>query len=471
MFFTVERSPDCGSIIMKSEVIMKRTLVICFALFLTLASCSASHDHGEISYTPPSSDSAAIESSGENTGIPLPQSNEVLFSELLKAWRSGNVEDYYEYVSSDFSALVGKTEFGDIFSDFTEIYGEIKDFEKAAVKKEAELDVFSFKVKFENAVAEMTVSIKNLKISGITNDVRITNTFDKKYEGGITERYFVLESGEYSLNAVYTFSDRGSSPAALLIPGSGPSDIDETVGFLKPFRDLAVELAGNGVNSLRVEKRTNRYAEKFTPKDGLNEEYYEDLTAAYNWLKSQKETREMFLIGHSLGGQIAVELSKTCDASGLILWNSSLRHLAEIAADQYILTDKANEAVYRKYENAAKSAVTDTSDGFYYFGASDYYWSSYNEIDTLKTLENSTIPYLVINSKADLQTFPKDIKLWQSALGHRDNMTAHVFDDQSHWGYKIDLADSSAYYRKAVLPDELISIIVGFIRNGTFRIP
>lgn len=449
---------------------MKRTLVICLALFLTLVSCSTSHDRGEISGTTSSSDfasdTAGIESSDEN-GVPLPENSKELFLALLKAWKSGEVEDYYEYVSSDFSALVGKNEFGDIFNDLTEIYGEIRDFEKADVKKKEGLDVFSFRVNFENAFAEMTVSIKDLKISGITNDIRITNTFEKKYEGGITERYFVLQSGEYSLNAVYTFSDRKNSPAILLIPGSGPSDINGTIGLLKPLYDMAMHLADNGVNSLRVEKRTNRYAEKFTQIDGLNEEYYEDFTSAYNWLMSQKETRQVFLIGHSLGGQIAVELSKTCKASGLILWNSSLRHLAEIAADQYISTDKANEAIYRKYESAAKSAGSNMSRGLYYFGASDYYWSSYNEIDTLKTLENAGFPYLVINSKADLQTFRKDIELWESALEYKANMTVRVFDDQSHWGYQIDLANPSAYYRRAELPDELISIIADFIRNGS----
>ena len=440
---------------------MKRILMICLALLLFFVSCSAPYDHGETSDLSLSSDSvydtSSVETSDES-GTQLPGSSEELISALLDAWRSGNVEDYYEYVSSDFSSLVGKNEFIDIFDGLTEIYGDIKVFDTNGKKEEAGFDIFSFKAVFDNAFAEMTVSIKDLEISGIANDIRITDTFDKNYEGGITERYFLLQSGECSLNAVYTFSDRGKSPSVLLIPGSGPSDFNESVGRLKPFNDLALDLAGKGVNSLRVEKRTNRYGEKFTQKDGLNEEYYEDFISAYNWLTSQNETQQVFLIGHSLGGQIAVELSKRCDVDGLILWNSSPRHLAEIAADQYISADKANEALYRRYESAAKAAVADTSKGYYYFGASDYYWASYNEIDTIKTLENSSLPCLVINSKADLQSFPADIDLWQSTLGYKEKMIFHVFDDQSHFGYQVDLNDPSAYYRKAILPDELISI-------------
>lgn len=43
-------------------------------------------------------------------------------------------------------------------------------------------------------------------------------------------------------------------------------------------------LAKKGINSLRMEKRSMRYAADFQATDGLNEEYYEDYTKAYEWL-------------------------------------------------------------------------------------------------------------------------------------------------------------------------------------------
>ena len=52
----------------------------------------------------------------------------------------------------------------------------------------------------------------------------------------------------------------GPFPAAVLVQGSGPSDRDESVGALKPFRDLAEGLAERGVAVYRFDKRTYVYS-------------------------------------------------------------------------------------------------------------------------------------------------------------------------------------------------------------------
>ena len=49
-------------------------------------------------------------------------------------------------------------------------------------------------------------------------------------------------------------------PAVVLVHGSGPNDRDESVGGVKPFRDLAWGLASKGVVVLRYDKRTKVYA-------------------------------------------------------------------------------------------------------------------------------------------------------------------------------------------------------------------
>ena len=48
----------------------------------------------------------------------------------------------------------------------------------------------------------------------------------------------------------------GPFPAVILLQGSGPSDKDETVGSLKPFRDLAEGLAEQGIAVYRFDKRS-----------------------------------------------------------------------------------------------------------------------------------------------------------------------------------------------------------------------
>ena len=285
-------------------------------------------------------------------------------------------------------------------------------------------------------------------------------------QGSIEEKHFVLESNGYKLNAVYTYIDDGNAhPAVLLIAGSGPSDYDETIGTLKPFKDIANGLAKEGINSLRVDKRTFSYATDFDIKCGIEEEYLDDCNAAIEYLKSQNISG-LYLLGHSLGGQIATELAASIEGiDGMILFNSSARHLADIACDQYSVLDPVNKESYITYAEAAKSATASSAKGYYYYSASDYYWASYNQIDVAKNISNANIKTLIINSKFDKQSFDADLNLWSTLFSDFANVSICVYDDISHFGYKIDTTDPSSIYTQADFPSEVISDFAKFIKG------
>ena len=285
-------------------------------------------------------------------------------------------------------------------------------------------------------------------------------------QGSIEEKHFVLESNGYKLNAVYTYIDDGNAhPAVLLIAGSGPSDYDETIGTLKPFKDIANGLAKEGINSLRVDKRTFSYATDFDIKCGIEEEYLDDCNAAIEYLKSQNISG-LYLLGHSLGGQIATELAASIESiDGMILFNSSARHLADIACDQYSVLDPVNKESYITYAEAAKSATASSAKGYYYYSASDYYWASYNQIDVAKNISNANIKTLIINSKFDKQSFDEDLNLWSTLFSDSANVSICVYDDISHFGYKIDTTDPSSIYTQAEFPNEIIVSFSDFIKE------
>ncbi len=282
----------------------------------------------------------------------------------------------------------------------------------------------------------------------------------------ITDR-FVLQSGEYDLNAVYTYINDGEKhPAVFLIAGSGPSDCDSTLGSLKPLADIADALAQKGICSLRVDKRTLNYGASFA-SFGIEEEYLEDCRAAIRYLKKQSATGDVYLLGHSLGGQIACILQNEIDnISGIICFNSSLRHLADIACDQYTRADAANENQYRQYADMAKAATVDNTTGLYYYGAQDDYWASYNQYDFVHFAKNSSLPILIINSTKDFQSFEADINLWSSTLGSYANATIVVDDTISHLGYEMDLSSPDALTKHPAFPQKIIDAFADFI-NGT----
>ncbi len=303
--------------------------------------------------------------------------------------------------------------------------------------------------------------------SDVSADEELNEPIKENPDSNIVEESFTLESDGYKLNAAYTYINDGKPhPAVLLIAGSGPSDYNESVGVLKPFEDIAQGLAQNGISSLRVDKRTFAYASEFDIKSGIAEEYLDDCNAAIEYLKSQ-DISSLYLLGHSLGGQIAAELAATNEGiDGIILFNSSARHLADIACDQFSALDPGNKASYLKYAEAAKSATASSAKGYWYYSASDYYWATYNQLNVAEDISESNVKTLIINSKFDKQLFNADIDMWKELFSDSENVTISVYDDISHFGYKIDTSDPSAIYNAADFPREVISEFAEFIGAG-----
>ena len=404
----------------------------------------------------------------EGAGTPVaetkPATNEELFEYVISKWKQDKAAELYEYADAKLAALLRKEDFVYLFDSVSDIGGALN---KVTDKKSGTangITTYTAKLEFEHLTADLAIAFSNLKISSFNRNVYFKDTFEIDRGSGRMERYFVLENDGHKLNAVYTYrNDDQPHPAVLLIAGSGPGDYNETVGLLTPFEEIALGLAENGINSLRVDKRTFNYASDFGITSGVEQEYGSDCNAAIEFLKKE-DISGLYLLGHSLGGQIAAELAASnSDIDGMILFNSSARHLADIACDQYTVIDSANEDSYLAYAGAAKAAADDTAQGAYYYNASDYYWASYNQLDTIKSVKDAEIRTLIINSRFDNQIFDADIELWESHFSDNENVAIRVFDDISHFGYKIDTTDSLSVYRRVEFPEELIRAFSDFV--------
>lgn len=406
-------------------------------------------------------DALATGESGQDT---LVSTNDELYGYMMDKWMEGDISELYAYASDELKALLDAESFNYMFMKPNSTFGNIMEIENEKVTVSGDIDVYTATLLFENVEANIALYFKNLEITGYNYDVRFVNAFDREYQDGIVESYFLLESGDYLLNAVYTHTDKSDAPSVLLVPGSGVSDYNETIGLLPTFEDIAMALAERGINTLRVEKRTNRYASKWTVKSGLDEEYIIDCNAALEWLRNNNEAGEIYILGHSLGAQIAVELAGQNEVNGLILFNGSARHLAEIAKDQYCELDPANSLHYKQFMDAAMNSTLDTAEGKFYFNCSDYYWADYNSLSTIENLKNVGIPTLIVNSRLDRQVKDADIELWQKEFADDDNVSIVIFDDISHFGYKIDTLDTSSLYKASAFPDDLADTFAKFCK-------
>lgn len=393
------------------------------------------------------------------------QNNDELLELIIKAWSAGRAADLYRYAASDITELMNREAFAYLFESVSDIGGVFLNRVDKGKKNGDGVEVYSLLLEFENVEAEVQISIKDRQICGFVRNIYFKKSFEIERENNIVERYFVLNSDGYELNAVYTYVNDGARhPAVILISGSGPIDYNSTVGILTPFEDLARGLADDGINSIRFDKRTFNYASELSKNMGVEEEYFRDCIRALEYVKEQNAIGDIYFFGHSLGGQIAAELARrNDDAAGIVLLNSSARHLADIVYDQYVAVDSQNKTVYAKHSALARECKKESAKGNYYYGATDYYWASYNELDTISSIMNADIPALIMNSTYDGQTFGADLALWEDAFVNYESVILKIYDDINHFGYKFDPTDVAALYKRAKFPVELIETIVHFI--------
>ncbi len=453
---------------------MKRCKLLCILILVVVlcAACGKNTDVPENTPTPTPAESAG-DALGDATPteepdvpfvpekIQVPTTNEELFHFITYAWKMQETDTVYEYLGEDLQKTMGKEDFADFFERLFGVGGELVEISGVKLDAKKTVDVYTFVTKFENATLNWQFALKGVKLTGFTYDIQFKDAFEIKYEDGVVEKYFVLQNDGYMLNAVYTYVNDGEKhPAVLLIAGSGPSDYNESVGFLAPFQDMALGLAKGGVNSLRLDKRTMQAA--VGDRIGLEEEYYADCREAIAFLKEQNISN-LYLLGHSLGGQIATQLAvEDSEIDGMILFNSTPRHLADVALDQYTSFDPFNEEAYQAFTDAAKTAKEETVQGLYYYGADDYYWATYNKLDTIANINDASVRTLIINSTYDNQIFQTDMDMWNAELAGKDNVTLHIYDDISHYGYKIDTKDGAAIYKKTDFPEELLEEFATF---------
>lgn len=130
------------------------------------------------------------------------------------------------------------------------------------------------------------------------------------------EEKITIESGAWKLPGVLARPNgAGPFPALVLVHGSGPQDEDETVGAIKPFRDLAQGLASRDIVTLRYVKRTQLMAQQEDVSIAgltVQHETIDDACAAVALLARTPgvDPARIWIVGHSLGGYLAPRIAK-----------------------------------------------------------------------------------------------------------------------------------------------------------------
>ncbi len=240
----------------------------------------------------------------------------------------------------------------------------------------------------------------------------------------------------------------GSTVVVILLSGSGPNDADSTIGPNKLLRDIAYDLAGEGIASLRFDKRTKVYGQDivndyaFTPK----EEYIEDAVNAYNYLLGHRDGyTEIYIAGHSMGGYMLPAIAgELPDAAGFIFLSANCSPLPELARMQvdYLRTlgqpTKAELAAYDQMETQLDQIAkisNDTPVDTLLLGAYPAYWRYLAAYDPASLVGGTQAPMLFIAGGRDYQVPVSELDLWKDALADSTEESTrmfHTFPDLNH---------------------------------------
>lgn len=220
-------------------------------------------------------------------------------------------------------------------------------------------------------------------------------------------------------------------PLVVMVHGSGPNDMNASVGPNKLFKDLAYGLASRGIGSIRYNKRTFDWPNQIL--DNYAQASFRDVVDrdAIKALELAREYTEgpIILLGHSLGGYLAPRIAENQNVDAVIVMAGNSSPLEEVIVPQfkYLYENDTSGAVNEFLMNMIKTQVKNLKEGNYDsttvapilpLGLPAGFWIDLKAYDPVKMAQKQKIPYLVISGERDYQVPPKETKAWESALQH-----------------------------------------------------
>ena len=340
---------------------------------------------------------------------------------------------------------------------------------------------------FASMSVDLILVVQNGLIAGLLTGAYSGRTEEAKAEPDVFESLELPLPAAFlgELPGVLTVpKGDGPFPAVILLQGSGPSDKDETIGRLKPFRDIAEGLAEHGIAVYRFDKRSYAFGNELAAKKDitLKDEYLEDAVNAVQLLAGQDriDPNRIFVLGHSLGGNavpaIARELKKAqVKARGYIMMAASPRPLDVLMREQYNYLYSLLPEISAE-QQAEKDALFSELDKLQDLdalteddrvaGVYPAYWKWLAAYDILEAAKEITEPVLLLQGEEDYQVTMEDFEIWRSAVGDKDNWHLVSYPGLTHAFVPGEKAEGSAVYaRDGKVQENVILEIAAFVEE------
>ncbi|MFA9422193.1 MAG: alpha/beta fold hydrolase [Sedimentibacter sp.] len=374
---------------------------------------------------------------------------------------------------------VNPEKYAAIFNDVNKTYGDFVNFSGSDISLKGDYTIFTMGVIYKAGSLNANVVFdKNGNISGLNFSAYTFN--ESILPNGITETDITFGSVDWPLTAKLTKPEAdGKYPLLILVHGSGPNDMNETVGMNQPFKDIAYSLAQKGVAVLRYDKRTFTYMNKLTDLTNFTvyDETIDDAVEAVNYVKDLDfvDNTKIYILGHSLGGYLIPRIAElTSDAAGYIIASGIFTSLGDIIPYQIeylsnldgVITEEEKIQIEEYKASAAKSLNPDLiGDDEIVMGAYKSYWEdlyNYKPIELAKEIKK---PVFVLQGDRDYQVPVAQYDMIYEAFKNNDNFTFKLYPGLNHLLiFGTEKSTPQEYSVKGNVSEVLIEDMANFVK-------
>jgi dienelactone hydrolase len=333
-----------------------------------------------------------------------------------------------------------------------------------------------------NIIFDKNKAISGFNIEPVSSGISSNENDDEH----INEVEYIFGKEGFELPATLTIpTNVDSYPVLILVHGSGPNDRDETVGPNKPFKDISIELAKEGIGVFRYDKRTKVHGDKIINIDEftLYDETIEDCIYAFDFIKNNSNINasKIFILGHSLGGYAIPKIAKEIkEADGFIIAAGPVRNMEDLLVEQYEYICGLDEKITDEEQNAinelkkVQRSIKTINKGNTYtveelMGVGKEYWLDLKNYKPAEEAKNIKKPLFIIQGDRDYQVTLVDYNMWINALENNKNVTFKLYEGINHLLMKGKGEPNPKEYNvKNTVDIEIINDIICWIKDNCF---
>lgn len=421
---------------------------------------------------------------------------EQLAKNFLEKVLAGDYEGVLSISSENFKTFVTKEDLVALFTPTMAMKDEFKSPQPAVITTNTVHTTVTHTYQTSLGLLHVVVHFNK---QGQVDDFNITQALPKiPYQAPsydqpeiYTETSITIGEGAFATSGTLTEpKGDGPFPVIVMVQGSGPNDQDSSIYGLKPFRDIAVGLANEGIATIRYEKRTKEHPIKSSvnKKFSLYEETIEDALIAAELAKSLDNVnpKEVYVLGHSQGGYALprlVEADHNNIVKGvisvsapnqkfheLLIWQleEQLKRLqnsgspAEVIQQQEQVLE-AQKKMFAELDNSSYSEDNLPPE-------LTYWWYDLKDYIPAEIAKSQTKPMLLLQGDKDIQVPGTELGSWMEDLSGRENVEYKLYPNMTHFLFNFAGEPTGQEY---ALPNnvapELVEDIAAWVKTGTVK--